>query len=56
MSSEALRKYWRALIHLERAAELMNEGTVAGFEDLGRRLNKLTRDLERKLKSMSRRR
>jgi hypothetical protein len=55
ISRRALRKYKQALRHLGRAAELMGEGTVAGFEDLARRLDKLRRDLERKIESMSRR-
>jgi len=52
ISRRVLRKYKQALRHLERAAELMGEGTVTGFEDLARRLDKLRRDLERKIESM----
>jgi hypothetical protein len=55
ISGRALRKYKQALRHLERAAELMGEGTIAGFEDLARRLDRLRRDLERKIESLSRR-
>ena len=55
VSRRALRKYKQALKHLERAAELLGEGTIAGFEDLARRLGKLRRDLERKIESLSRR-
>jgi hypothetical protein len=55
ISRRALRKYRQALKHLERAAELLGEGTVVGLEDLARRLDKLRRDLERKIESLSRR-
>jgi hypothetical protein len=55
ISRRALRKYKQALKHLERAAELLGEGTAAGFEDFTRRLDRLRRDLERKIESLSRR-
>jgi hypothetical protein len=55
VSRRALRKYRQALKHVERAAELLGEGTAVGFEDFTRRLDRLRRDLERKIESMSRR-